>query len=385
MRSSESSLRPHKLLFLITEDWYFWSHRLPIAQAAKAGGYDVAIATRVNEHRGLIEQEGFRLIPISMRRKSHNIFNEVFSIIELIMIYRREKPNIVHHVAMKPVLYGTIAARFASVPFVVNALAGLGHIFTANNLKTLFIRFFVKSMLRFVFNCSRSTVILQNHDDMEKLNKECNLKKEMLVLIRGSGVDLQRYHPLPNPKSNIPMVLLPSRMLWEKGVREFLEAAKILKNEGVSAKFVLIGRVDPDSPSAINVGQLRQWDADGVIEWWGYSDDMPSVFVQTDIVCLPTFYGEGIPKVLIEAAACGCPIVATDIPGCREVVRDGVNGFLVPVKNVEKLVETLRILIQDEGLRKSMGAKGREIAVNEFSVERVVEQTLGIYNDLLVQ
>jgi glycosyltransferase involved in cell wall biosynthesis len=378
-------IRNYKLLFLITEDWYFWSHRLPIAQAAKSRGYDVVVATKVNEHRGLIEQEGFRLIPISMRRKSHNIFYEMSSIIELISIYRKEKPNIVHHVAMKPVLYGTIAARLTGVPFVVNALAGLGHIFTASNLKTSLIRFFVKSMLRFVFNCSRSTVILQNHDDMEKLNKECNLRKEMLALIRGSGVDLQRYYPLCKPKRNIPVVLLPSRMLWEKGVREFMEAAKILKNEGVSAKFVLIGRVDPDSPSAISTGQLRQWNTDGIVEWWGYSDDIPSVFAQTDIVCLPTFYGEGIPKVLIEAAACGCPIVATDIPGCREVVKNGINGFLVPIKNAEKLAEALRKLIQNNDLRMAMGAKGREIAVNEFSVESVVKQTLGVYSDLIMQ
>ncbi len=369
-----------KLLFLIAEDWYFWSHRLPIAQAAKADGYEVIIATRENEHGRLIEREGFRLIPVSMRRKGRNILHEVSSIIELIRVYREEKPDIVHHVAMKPVLYGTLAARLTGVPFVVNALAGLGHIFTANGLKTRLIRLIVKASLRFVFNCPHSAVILQNYEDMEKLQRECNLRKEMLALIRGSGVDLDRYYPLPKSNNNAPVVLLPSRMLWEKGVSEFLEAAKILQDEGVRARFALIGRIDPDSPSAITAGQLEQWNESGTIEWWGFSDDMPSVFAQADIVCLPTFYGEGIPKVLIEAAACGCPIVATDIPGCREVVKDGVNGLLVPVKNAGKLAEALRKLIQDGSVRKAMGERGREIAVNQFSIERVVEQTLGVYS-----
>lgn len=369
-----------KLLFLIAEDWYFWSHRLPIAQAAKADGYEVIIATRENEHGRLIEREGFRLIPVSMRRKGRNIFHEVSSIIELIRVYREEKPDIVHHVAMKPVLYGTIAARLAGVPFVVNALAGLGHIFTANGLKTRLIRLVVRASLRFVFNCPHSAVILQNYEDMEKLERECNLRKEMLALIRGSGVDLDRYYPLPKSNNNAPVVLLPSRMLWEKGVSEFLEAAKILRDQGVQARFVLVGRIDPDSPSAITAGQLEQWNESGTIEWWGFSDNMPSVFAQADIVCLPTFYGEGIPKVLIEAAACGCPIVATDIPGCREVVKDGDNGLLVPVKNAGKLAEALRKLIQDGSVRKAMGERGRVIAVNQFSVERVVEQTLGVYN-----
>ena len=371
--------KTNKLLLVITEDWYFWSHRLPIAQAARENGFEVIIATRVNDHGNLIEQEGFRLIPISLKRKSRNVFHELMAVIELAAIYLREKPAIIHHVAMKPVLYGTIAARLTGAPFVVNALAGLGHIFTAKNLKTSIIRNVVRVALRMILNTRRTAVILQNTDDVEKLMRECGLNQEIITLIRGSGVNLKQFSPSPAPDDGVPIVILPSRMLWEKGIKEFVEAAAILGNEGIRARFVLCGRVDPDSPSTITAAQLRKWQEEGTIEWWGHNDDMPAVYARAHIVSLPTFYGEGVPKALIEAAACGRPIVATNVPGCREVVRHGENGLLVPAHDPHELANALRLLITNPELRDKMGGRGREIAEEEFAEEKVVSATMGIY------
>ncbi len=370
-----------KLLFFVTEDWYFCSHRLILAREAKRDGFEVVVATRVTNHGKQIEDEGFKLIPISMERNGKNPLKELAALWELVRIYKSERPDIVHHVAMKPVLYGSFVAWITRVPYVVNALAGMGYIFISNQWKAVLLRKFISNAFRILLNRSNSRIILQNPDDMCLMVQSSILEPERIVLIRGSGVDTHAFSPV-SELAGVPIVVLASRMLWDKGVEEFVAAVQVLRSKAVNARFVLVGDTDPANPTAVPAYQLAAWSRGGVVEWWGRREDMPKVFSKSHIVCLPS-YREGLPKVLIEAASCGRAIVATDVPGCREIVRHKENGLLVPLRNVEDLAAAIRILIEDPELRKRMGAKGREIAVTEFSVEKVVNETLAVYRELL--
>jgi glycosyltransferase involved in cell wall biosynthesis len=370
-----------KILFFVTEDWYFCSHRLPLGIAAREAGYQVAVLTRVQDHGARIEAAGLRLIPIKLARGGRNPLAEGLALWRLYRALRRERPDLLHNVALKPVLYGTLAARLAGVPRIVNALAGLGHIF-ADSGRARGLRWAVQRAFRWLLNGNRSRVIVQNPDDLRLLMAVGALSAERAVLIRGSGVDLTEFRPGPEPEGT-PVVALAARLLWDKGVGEFVEAARRLKAEGVAARFVLVGDADAENHSAIPIRQLEAWKDSGAVEWWGKRDDMPAVFAACHIVCLPSYYGEGVPKVLLEAAAAGKPIVTTDRPGCREAVRDGDNGLLVPAKDAGALAQALRTLLADPSLRARMGARGREIAESGFSVERVVAETLAVYRTLL--
>jgi len=369
-----------KVLFFVTVDWYFCSHRLSLAREVKRRGFDVLVVTHVKNHGKQIEDEGFHLIPLEMARTGINPLKELATLWELIRIYKAEKPDIAHHVAMKPVLYGSFVARITRVPRVVNLLAGLGYIFTASRWKAALLRKFVSNAFRILLNRPNSRVILQNPDDQSLMVRSGILKPESTVLIRGSGVNTHVFSPTPEPPG-VTTVVLASRMLWDKGVGEFVEAARLIRAKGTDARFVLVGDTDTENPAAVPKSQLEAWNNSGVVEWWGRRDDMPNVFAQAHVVCLPS-YREGLPTGLLEAAACGRPIVTTDAPGCREVVLHGKNGLLVPVRNVADLAGALEKLIADPALRQKMGMRGRELAVSEFSVEKVVSQTLALYQEL---
>jgi len=370
-----------KLLFVVTEDWYFISHRLPIAREALRLGFEVLVATRVERFRAKIIHEGFKLIPLQLQRKSTNPLREISAIIDLIRIYHREQPDIVHHVSIKPVLYGAFAARLSGVPNVVNALTGMGFVFISSTLKARLLKFFVRPAFRLLLKPSNSILLLQNPDDCLMFTELELVSKDQIRLIRGSGVDTKKYHPLVEPHG-LPVVILASRMLWDKGVGEFVEAAKLLQKRGVAARFILVGDSDCHNPAAISKEQLAAWHAQGTVEWWGHRDDMPEVLAQSHIACLPS-YREGLPKSLLEAASCGLPIVTTNTNGCREVVRHGVNGFLVPIESTVELADALQLLIEDPELRRTMGAQSRKIAVNEFEVEKIVDETISIYEELV--
>lgn len=376
-------IRP-KILYFITEDWYFCSHRLPLALAAQDAGYDVAVVTHVNEHGGAIRRAGIRLLPFNLSRRSLNLLSELVVLARLIVLYRKEKPDLVHHVAMKPVLYGSLAARLSGVPHVVNALPGMGYVFTSDAPMARLLRPAIGKAFRFLLNNSSSRLILQNQDDRAMFIRKRFINEERIRLIRGSGIDTAVFSPTPEP-SGIPVVKLASRMLWDKGIKEFVGAARQLKDHGIDARFVLVGDTDPHNPSAISKEQLTTWHTEGIIEWTGHRGDMSTVFSESHIICLPSFYGEGVPKVLIEAAASGRPIVTTNTPGCREIVKNGENGLLVPVRSTAELADALQLLIEKPELRKKMGTKGREIAMNEFAVEKVVSQTMTVYRELLKQ
>lgn len=371
-----------KLLFFVTEDWYFCSHRLPLALAAKEAGFDVSVVTRVRSHGEQIKSAGLKLFPLELSRRGINPLREFQVIGSLVSIYRAEQPDIVHHVALKPVMYGSIASRMANVPHIVNAMAGLGFLFSSRSLKARLVRPLVMRIFRFLLNCRGSRVILQNPDDVRVMCDSGVLERSRIALIRGSGVDTLEFTLQPEPAAE-PLVILASRLLWDKGVGEFVEAARQLKQQGVSARFALVGEGDAGNPSTIPDKQLSAWREEGVIELWGRREDMPNVFAQSHIVCLPSSYGEGVPRVLIEAAACGRPIVTTDAPGCREIVQDGLNGYLVPLRDAAAVAGALKKLIDSPLLRRTMGAKGRELVESEFSLERVNNETLALYGELM--
>ncbi len=369
--------RKTKLLFFVTEDWYFCSHRLPLALAARDAGYEVVVVTRVDRHGELIESRGLRLIPIQLNRQGINPIKDLALIAWLYRIYRREHPDIVHHVAMKPVLYGSLVARLARVPEMVNALAGMGFLFSSRTTKARLLQPLVRFAFRLLLGGANSRVILQNPDDVRLLTRAARLDPERVHLIRGSGVDLKHFHPepeLPGP----PVVMLPSRLLWDKGVGEFVNAARILRDAGSEARFVLVGKPDSGNPAAVPQRQLEQWIAEGLVEWWGHSDEMAATLPQSHIVCLPS-YREGLPKVLLEAAACGRPVVTTDAPGCREVVRERENGLLVAVKDSAGLAQALRQLIEDPAARARYGRAGRALAQAHFGIERITMETLAVW------
>ena len=374
-------MRVPKLLFVVTEDWYFWSHRLDLARAAAQAGFDISIATRVTDHGERIQREGFRLFPIGLFRSSRNPFVELASVFELIRLYRRERPAIVHHVAIKPIMYGSLAAWISGVPVVVNAFAGLGYAFTDETRRGSMVHTYLRRALKILLRLSKSVVVFQNKDDRDLLLEAGVVEIQHTRIIPGSGVDTKTFDVRPSAEK-YSIVMLASRMLWDKGIGEFVEAARRLKQEGVSARYVLVGRCDEHNPAVIEPTQLRRWVEEGVVEWWEHRDEMPSTLASATIVVLPS-YREGLPKVLLEAAACGKPLIATDVPGCRDIVTHGINGLLVPVRDSTALAAAIDSLLRDSSRRAAMGVAGREGVIRTFSVEKVAGQVVDLYRELL--
>lgn len=364
------------LLYLVTEDWYFCSHRLPIARAARDAGFEVMVATRVDRHAGVIRSEGFELAPLKLRRRDWRPWREFAALFEIIRLYRRVRPDIVHHVAMKPVIYGSIAARFYTDCVVVNALAGLGYVFASSNLRARVLRPLVKLALRGLVTGRRCHALVQNPDD-EALMLGMGISSRRISVIRGSGVDIRAFRPSPEPVGEI-VVTMVSRMLWDKGVGELVEAARRLRQSGSGVRVQLVGPPDHENPAAIPEQTLQDWQREGVIRWLGQRDDVFELWSCSHIAVLPS-YREGLPKALLEAAACGRPMVATDVAGCREIVVDGETGLLVPARDAASLTQALVRLAGDAPLRKRMGSAARKRVVEHFSQEHVAEETLALY------
>jgi glycosyltransferase involved in cell wall biosynthesis len=279
------------------------------------------------------------------------------------------------------VLYGSLVALFAGVPAVVNALTGLGFLFTSKRLLARLLRPPVELAMRLLLNRRNTRVIIQNTDDYNALIAQHIVKATNARLIRGSGVDIDAFTPMPEP-AGVPVVVLPARLLWDKGVGEFVAAARMLKARGVQAHFVLVGDRDAQNPAAVPQADIDAWRAEGVVELWGWRNDMTQVYRDCHIVCLPS-YREGFPKVLLEAAACARPLVSTDVEGCREAVDHGKSGLLVPVRDAPALADALAVLIGDHALRNAYGAAARAIVVGELSLPVVIERTLAVYREIL--
>ena len=365
------------ICFVVTEDWYFVSHRLPLAVAVSEAGFQVSVITREGRKANSIREMGIRLIPFEMDRRGMNPLKELATVLRLARLLRQERPDLLHLVALKPVLLGNLAARLAGVKCRVSAVAGMGFLFTEGG-RGGFLMPVVRRLLG--WGLSGSAVIVQNPDDAGLLER-LGVAADAIRLIRGAGVDLDKFLPLPEPPGP-PVVMLPSRLLWDKGVGEFVEAARRLRNEGTKVRFVLVGAPDPDNPAAVSERELRQWENEGVVEWWGHQQAMEKVLPQAHLVCLPS-YREGLPKVLLETMACGRAVVTCDVPGCREAVLHEHNGLLVPARDAGALAHAIGRLLKDVSLRSRFGAAGRERAERLFSTERVARETLGVYQELL--
>jgi glycosyltransferase involved in cell wall biosynthesis len=371
------------ILYVDNRVKYVLSHRIPWLEGARDAGFDVHVTTLTAGPSSRIEDAGFAYHGIAEGGRSNNPVQELRLIVRLYQLYRELQPDIVHHITLRSILYGGIAASLLRSANIVNGVTGLGYLFSATDLKVRLLRTAVLLGLRLLPD-RRMVYLFQNPDDERLFQRHRIVDPSSSVLIKGSGVDTDTFDVReegPGP----PVVLFPARMLWHKGVQAFVDAARILTQDGIDVRFVMVGDTDADNPAGVSAAQLEQWEDEGILEWWGYQDDMVDVFAQSHIVCLPSAYREGVPKVLIEASSCGRPIVTTDMPGCREIVQDGENGILVPPRDGKAVARAVRRLIQDPELRREMGERGRARVCKEFSIEHVVSSTLEAYENLLAE
>ena len=371
----------YRLMLVVTDDWYLWSHRIGLAVAARDAGYDVTVVTRVREHGKRIRALGFNLVDVDFARGSLSPWANLHTVLELSDIYRRREPHLVHHVAVKPIVLGTMAAARERVPAVVNALAGMGTALTSSHVKARLVRPVLRPALAWAMRRPRSHAVVQNAENA-KFVESLGVRRERISLVRGAGVDVRTFRPQPEPDGPIRVTMV-SRLLRDKGVREFVEAASLVRKVRGDIVFTLVGAPDEGNPTSVPTEEVRSWAADGLVEWWGHREDVADVLAGSHVAVLPTYYGEGVPKTLLEAAACGRPIVATDFAGCREVVRHGGNGLLVPPRDAPALSNAIMALAGDPARRAAMGAAGRRRAETEFAAERINEETLRVYERAL--
>ena len=367
-------------MFVANADWFFLSHRLPIALEALRRGYHVHIATGLTNKLDELERYGLVVHPLILDRRGVGVGNALRTIIQLWKILQTVRPDVVHLVSIKPVLLGGLVARLVNVPAMVVAVSGLGFVFMDHGAKAAVRRWVVGALYRIVFGHRNVKVICQNLDDVSTLAKVAHLSVGKVTVIRGSGVDLIRYMPAP-PPGGLPVVMLPARLLADKGVLEFVQAARTLGQRGCNARFVLVGTVDTANPTSFTKAEVMEWVNDGTVEWWGHCSDMPQVLAGAQVVVLPS-YREGLSKVLIEAAACGRVVVTTDVPGCRDAIEPGVTGILVPARNVPALADAMEALINNPVRCEAMGKAGRTLAEKAFDIRQVVQTHLKIYEEL---
>ena len=367
-----------KLLFNVNAAWFFISHRLELARAARDAGFEVHISADVEspEERDRLEREGFRFHRVRVKRGGLSPVSDLVYLDQLRSVIRAVRPDIVHNVTVKPIVYGTISARWMGVRAIVNAVSGLGYSFAGQGSRRL-ISHLVKTAYRLALSRPDLKVIFQNRDDLQIFVDAGIIDLRQSVLIRGSGVDLKTFGFSEEP-AGPPLIVLPARMLRDKGVVEFVEAARLLRIRGHRGEFVLAGKIDDGNPASLRAEDLVRFERDTGVQWLGHVTDMAALYRRAHIVCLPS-YREGLPKVLLEACAVGRAIVTTDVPGCREAVRHGENGLLVEARNPGALAEALELLLEDADLRRKMGVAGRRRAEEEFDVCAVVRATLDVY------
>lgn len=366
-----------RLLIIVNVDWFFLSHRLPVALAARDAGFEVHIATTLTGPAETIEQHGFTLHPLTFDRRSVGLIDTLQLLCRLYALMRRLAPDVLHLVTIKPVLLGGLAARMARVPKVIAAISGLGFVFTANGAIASIRRRMVVLLYRLALSRHNVKVIFQNGDDEAMLQRHAAIRNDQVVRIRGSGVDVKHWAVEPLPPGP-PVILMAARLLIDKGVLEFIAAARALRGYA-GARFVLVGDVDPGNPASLSRKQIEQWTIEGIIDWWGYRSDMSSVMASAHVVVLPSYYREGLPKVLIEAATAARAVVTTDHPGCRDAIEAGRTGLLVPPRDAQALTKAIRELIDDPARCRTMGESGRMLAEQAFDIQLVIDQHLALY------
>ena len=370
-----------EILYLVSEDWYFVSHRLPMARAAKRAGYEIHVATRVADHAAAIEREGFALHRLGWRRGSLDPVHLMQAVHEVRGVYRRVQPALAHHVALVPTIVGSMAAL--GLPIIcLNALAGLGFAFTSRTAKANAVRFTVEHLLRWLLGRQRAAVLVQNPDDRAAIGS-LGVSDDKISLIPGSGVDTDTLTPLPEPPPPIAVGFV-GRLLTDKGVPTLVAAHDLLARRGRPVDLLIAGDPDPANPASIPDATLAEWKQHPGLTLLGHVDDVRTLWAKAHIAALPSLR-EGLPLSLLEAAACGRPIVATDVPGCREIARPNLNALLVPANDVSALADAIERLAGDADLRRRFGAAGRALVESEFSSERIGRDIVALYDRLLAR
>jgi glycosyltransferase involved in cell wall biosynthesis len=368
------------VFIIVTVAWFFLSHRLKIAQALSECGFDVRIVTADGPDVKKITDLGFKHYVVPFTRSGQNIFGELYVLVSLIKLFKRTTPDIVHLVSIKPVILAGIAARLVGIKYVVGAISGLGTVFLTTSIFARCRKWFLVKIYRFVLNKDNTVSIFQNVDDLNDFINFEICKRETSELIMGSGVSLKDYTYSSEPEDTFE-VIMASRMLKDKGVYDFVEAAKILSKRKVPIKFKLVGFVDEDNLSSVSQRELEVWKKEKLIDAPGYQTDIAAQYTASNLVCLPS-YREGLPKALIEAAACGRAVVTTDVPGCRHAIKPGVTGLLVPAKDPVALANAIQFLYENTKVRKEMGRLGRKLAEIEFSDEKIIAEHINIYRNI---
>lgn len=371
-----------KILFIVNIDWFFVSHRLPIALEAIKQGYEVHLACSVTDKLEYLTSHSIIVHDLPVSRSGKKILTELKTLLSIYKIIKEVKPNIVHSVTIKPVIYAGLLNRFSSISNV-SSISGLGYVFSSATLKAKILRFFVVIMYKCAIRKRTDKIIFQNIHDYNILLNYNIFLPENSVLIRGAGVDLEQYQFFPEETKDVAKVIMVSRLLYDKGVAEFVASAKQLKARGVDAEFVLVGDIDLENPNSVTQEDFDKWLGEENVSLLGYRSDISSLFRKSSIVVLPSYYGEGLPKVLIEAAACGRPVVTTDHPGCRDAILVDETGLLIEIKSVDSLANAIECLLEDDELRSSMGVKGRALAEAEYDIKKVVQTHLKIYESSL--
>lgn len=374
----------NKLLYIINHMDWFWSHRLPLAQGAKIDGWDVSVCASGAGGDEKLGDEGFaglELPDAGGRLSPFAVLRIIFAIHRLIA---REKPDLIHVITIKYAFMAGIAARFHPSTKIVMTLAGLGYLFSGEGFKPRLLRFVVGPFLRFALKNPRAQIIFQNPDDQDIMLKRGFVRSQNVNLIKGSGVDIDAFPFVAEPDNDTPLVVMPTRLVHDKGVAVFVDAARILKSKGVAAEFQIAGGEAPHNPLGISKTDMEDMVSDGCAAWLGKVDDMPALLKRANLIVYPSYYGEGIPKVLLESCATGRAIITTDHAGCREAVHHGKNGMLVPVKDAAATARAIEALLSDADIRKAMGTASRVRAEKEFAVEIIVKATLSVYNTALI-
>lgn len=370
-----------KIIYIVNVDWFFISHRLPIALEALNQGHEVYIFAKDTGRMTYLESLGLKVHPINLERGSVNPAQTLKLLFDLKNKLKKIQPDVVHLVTIKPVLIGGLASILAKVPAIVYAISGLGFIFTNTMLKAKILRLGIIPLYRLALSAKNKTVIVQNLDDLRILRQYVAIPESQTVLIPGSGVDLKLFDFQPIPLKN-KIVLMACRLLADKGVYEFRQSARLLKDKYPDVRFVLVGGIDPDNPASLTKKELNEWVQKGDLEWWGHQNNMSEVLSQATVVVLPS-YREGMPKVLLEAQALGRPIVTTDVPGCREAIENGKTGFLVKVKDAQSLVDAIEKLINNDELCLEFSHNARLLAEQKFDIKQVVNTHIHIYEELI--
>ncbi len=375
-----------KVILFANTAWYLYNFRLSLAKKLKENGYEVVLISPPDEYAKHFEELGFRWISLPMDRRSLNLIREFFLIWHVKNIYQIEKPALVHHFTLKSILIGSIAAKLARIPKHINAIAGLGYIFSSQDLKARILKPVLKYFLRFLLKDKNSTFILQNSNDLIAFDNKASFISHRIKIIKGSGVNIDLFKPPLNTKiiNTETKVLLAARLLWDKGIREFVNVAYDIKKMNLPIQFLVAGMPDFGNPNAVPMTMVEKWKNEGVIDILGQYDDMPTLLANVDIFVLPTNYGEGLPRSLLEAGACGLPLITTNIPGCSEVVEEGVNGILIAPKDVTALKEALIYLHENIDLRIQMGVASRKKICEEFDEDIIIKKTIQVYSEILL-